>query len=233
MTAPEDASERIDVECKWGGQTFVLPGCELTLTVAELREVASDEILVSAARLKLIGLKLASGRLAQPGDTLGSLRLVRSPDDRWTLSCLCMGTPDALALASRSSELDEGVRNDLDEGEEAPPPTDVMSHFEWLLRRGRLPAPYANLELAWSDDFNQDGLPDPARWEFDEESNRWIHEPSHGELQHYTGKCPFAHSTARGLSRFLRPTGCCCYGDLVSFRAGCCDIRAGCCGIYT
>jgi beta-glucanase (GH16 family) len=184
----------MDVECKWGQATFVLPSCDASMTVAELREVASEETLVPVARLKLIGLKTAAnGRLAQDGNPLGSLRLTRGgsgPDDPPTLTCICMGTPDAYALVAPVQQ-QGSVQNDLDGTDEAmdggaPPPAEVMSHFEWLLRSGRLPPPYANLELAWSDEFTTDGLPDELKWGFDVECNRWISQPSHGELQRYT-----------------------------------------------
>jgi len=178
----------IDVECRWGSNVFVLPSCDPALTVAELREVASEEILVPLTRLKLIGLKTCSGRLAKDGDTLGSLRLARGAgarDGLPTLACICMGTVDAHALPPPTA--DAHVRDDLDDDASVAPPVDVMSPFEWLLRSGRLPAPYANLELVWSDNFEHDGPPDPARWSFDEDCNRWIHGSSHGELQQYTG----------------------------------------------
>ena len=43
----------------------------------------------------------------------------------------------------------------------------------------------ANYRLAWSDEFDIDGLPDPTRWAYDTERNRlgWYN----NELQYYSG----------------------------------------------
>jgi beta-glucanase (GH16 family) len=40
--------------------------------------------------------------------------------------------------------------------------------------------------LQWADEFTHDGLPDPERWAFQTDCNRWIHSETHNELQWYT-----------------------------------------------
>jgi beta-glucanase (GH16 family) len=45
--------------------------------------------------------------------------------------------------------------------------------------------PPSNYRLVWSDEFNQDGLPDPSKWAYDTERNKegW----HNNELQYYSG----------------------------------------------
>ena len=40
--------------------------------------------------------------------------------------------------------------------------------------------------LVWRDEFGVEGLPDAARWNFQTNCNRWLHDAEHGELQEYT-----------------------------------------------
>ncbi|KAJ1453542.1 hypothetical protein M885DRAFT_274848 [Pelagophyceae sp. CCMP2097] len=57
------------------------------------------------------------------------------------------------------------------------------------VERLELPAwwlPEDKWELVWFDDFNYVGLPDPRRWGFQTSCNRWVHDSTHQELQHYT-----------------------------------------------
>jgi len=38
----------------------------------------------------------------------------------------------------------------------------------------------------WRDDFNYDGLPDPKKWTFQTDCNKWVHDDEHSEQQRYT-----------------------------------------------
>jgi len=68
------------------------------------------------------------------------------------------------------------------------PRVDVEAHRSKVARLA-LPAwwlPSNHWKLVWCDDFDVDGPPDPRKWGFQTECNRWIHDDNHSELQHYT-----------------------------------------------
>lgn len=42
--------------------------------------------------------------------------------------------------------------------------------------------------LVWADEFDCEGLPDPRRWSYQTEANKWTGKPENGELQWYTAE---------------------------------------------
>ncbi|KAJ8600069.1 hypothetical protein CTAYLR_001874 [Chrysophaeum taylorii] len=40
-------------------------------------------------------------------------------------------------------------------------------------------------KLVWSDEFQEEGLPDPSKWGYQVEANNWTHDRRHNELQWY------------------------------------------------
>src|ERR1700733_9110815 len=49
-----------------------------------------------------------------------------------------------------------------------------------------IPAKHPGWKLVWSDEFNYNGLPDSAKWNYDTGGNGW----GNNELEYYTAKRP-------------------------------------------
>ena len=60
-----------------------------------------------------------------------------------------------------------------------------MATFQEQPAQPAQPAQQNDWTLVWSDDFERSGLPD-NRWWYQVESNNWVHDSKHNELQWYT-----------------------------------------------